>query len=69
MYVPGLNRRCSRLTRNAKLHEFDRLCRQAMRGLHYGQELVSTKGSDTFAQTTRSDKLRGEPPASIPWIP
>jgi len=40
-----------------------------MRGLHYGQELVSTKGSDTFAQTTRSDKLRGEPPASIPWIP
>jgi len=32
-----------------------------MRGLHYGQELVSTKGSDTFAQTTRSDKLLRHP--------
>jgi hypothetical protein len=34
-----------------ELLEFDCLRRLAMRGLHYGQELVSTNRSDTFAQT------------------
>src|SRR5271156_6785990 len=34
-----------------ELLEFDCLCRLAMRGLHYGQELVSTNRPDTFAQT------------------
>src|SRR5271156_5100000 len=34
-----------------ELLEFGCLCRPAMRGLHYGQELVSTNRSDTFAQT------------------
>ena len=31
--------------------KFGCLCRPAMRGLHYGQELVSTNRPDTFAQT------------------
>jgi hypothetical protein len=34
-----------------ELLEFDCFCRLAMRGLHYGQELVSTNRPDTFAQT------------------
>ena len=34
-----------------ELLEFDCLCRLAMRGLHYGQELASTNRPDTFAQT------------------
>src|SRR5271156_6773321 len=34
-----------------ELLEFGCLCRLAMRGLHYGQELVSTNRPDTFAQT------------------
>ena len=34
-----------------ELLEFDCLCRPATRGLHYGQELVSTNRPDTFAQT------------------
>jgi hypothetical protein len=38
-----------------ELLEFDCLCRLAMRGLHYGQELVPTNRSDTFAQTTTHD--------------
>jgi hypothetical protein len=35
----------------ARALEFDCLCRPATRGLHYGQELVSTNRPDTFAQT------------------
>jgi hypothetical protein len=34
-----------------ELLEFGCLCRPAMRGLHYGQELSSTNRPDTFAQT------------------
>jgi hypothetical protein len=34
-----------------ELPGFDCLCRLVMRGLHYGQELVSTNRPDTFAQT------------------